>query len=50
MPPSDEPLLEVLDKADAGIAPSPFGKLTVEVAGAPVSVEESRSRRLHRPD
>lgn len=42
MPPSDEPLLEVLDEADAGIAPSPFGKLTVEVAGAPVSVQSKK--------
>lgn len=42
MPLSDEPLLEALNEADAGVAPSSFGGLTVEILGAPVSVQAKK--------
>ena len=42
MPPSDEPLLEALNEADAGVTPSPFGELTVQIPGAPVSVQSKK--------
>ena len=45
MPPHDEPLLEALNEANAGLAPSPFGELTVEIHGAPVSIQSKKAVR-----
>lgn len=41
---SDE-LLEALDLANAGTAPSPFGKMEIVIPGAPVSVQSTRKVR-----
>lgn len=41
---SDE-LIEALDQANLGLAPSPFGKMEVVIPGAPVSVQSTKSVR-----
>ena len=38
-------LIETIDQADTGKAPSPFGKLAVVIPGAPVSVQSTKTVR-----
>ncbi len=35
-------LIEALDQADSGVAPSPFGKMNIVIPGAPVSVQSTK--------
>ncbi len=42
---SDDDLIEAIELANAGVQPSPFGKLEVVIPGAPVSVQSKRSVR-----
>lgn len=38
-------LIEALDRADGGVAPSPFGRMNVVIPGAPVSVQSAKAVR-----
>ncbi|QDT96261.1 RusA family crossover junction endodeoxyribonuclease [Gimesia aquarii] len=40
-----EPLIEALEEADAGVAPSPFGELSVKIPGAPASIQSKKAQR-----
>ena len=39
---SDDPLIEALEHSNAGVAPSPFGELTLEIIGAPASIQAKK--------
>ncbi|NUO75473.1 MAG: RusA family crossover junction endodeoxyribonuclease [Lysobacter sp.] len=41
----DDELIEAIDKANAGLSPSPFGKMQIVVSGAPASVQASKAVR-----
>ncbi|MBD9471240.1 RusA family crossover junction endodeoxyribonuclease [Pseudoxanthomonas sp. PXM01] len=41
----DDELTEAIDKADAGLIPSPFGRIEIVIPGAPASVQASKAVR-----
>jgi len=39
----DDELIKAIDEANAGLAPSPFGKIEIVIPGAPASVQSSKA-------
>jgi len=42
---NDDSLIEALNQANAGVAPSPFGRLELTIPGSPASVQSAKDVR-----